>query len=361
MIRGCVHLVNRRTARQTVLRRPDDERAVSEVLGVVMLLAMVITIMGGVWVFLNPYLSDFEDNTNWNSATGLADRIEDRLEVAGNAPEGTGFRNTLAIQSTAIRSVQNVEHWTISADLTDRESIDLRHVNDTVVGVLAANETARGIRVESPGVLIEKTVPVSHQEVFITHNASAAHWMIVTVYDADGQPLHQHVTWTLSGLQITTSLGQGEHQIVLMNNARAERFPNGAWEVSAMPLVEFDRMANDELRLSMLLTDIVSNGSIGSGSNVGMQFVSQGPLTLFSGQAYNVNFNVQNALHDVITPQYHNNWLADYTIERSAGTLDTYIGFAPYERASGADGFSVSSQQLPLYFEVDIQRVEVSR
>ena len=361
MIRGCVHLVNRRTVRQTVLRRPDDERAVSEVLGVVMLLAMVITIMGGVWVFLNPYLSDFEDNTNWNSATGLADRIEDRLEVAGNAPEGTGFRNTLAIQSTAIRSVQNVEHWTISADLTDRESIDLRHVNDTVVGVLAANETARSIRVESPGVTVEKTVPASHLEVFITHNASAAHWMIVTVYDADGQPLHQHVTWTLSGLQITTSLGQGEHQIVLMNNARAERFPNGAWEVSAMPLVEFDRMANDELRLSMLLTDIVSNGSIGSGSNVGMQFVSQGPLTLFSGQAYNVNFNVQNTLHDVITPQYHNNWLADYTIERSAGTLDTYIGFAPYERASGADGFSVSSQQLPLYFEVDIQRVEVSR
>ena len=54
-------------------------------------------------------------------------------------------------------------------------------------------------------------------------------------------------------------------------------------------------------------------------------------------------------------------WLSEYTVQRSAGTLDTYIGFAPYERASGADGFSVSSQQLPLYFEVDMQRVEVSR
>ena len=125
MIRGGVEPVNRSTATPAVHRRCDDERAVSEVLGVVMLLAMVITIMGGVWVFLNPYLSDFEDHTNWNSATGLADRIEDRIEVAGNAPEGTGFRNTLAIQSTAIRSVQNVEHWTISADLTSRESIDL--------------------------------------------------------------------------------------------------------------------------------------------------------------------------------------------------------------------------------------------
>ena len=181
------------------------------------------------------------------------------------------------------------------------------------------------------------------------------------MFGADGEPLHRHVMWTLSGLQITTSLGQGDHQIVLMNNARAERFPNEAWSVSAMPLVEFDRMANDELRLSILLTDVVANGSIGSGSNVGMQFVSQGPMTLFTGEAYNVNFNVFNALHDVITPQYNNNWLADYTIQRSAGTLDTYIGFAPYERASGADGLSVSSQNLPLYFEVDIQRVEVSR
>ena len=196
----------------------------------------------------------------------------------------------------------------------------------------------------------------SHLEVFITHNASASHWMIITVYGADEEPLHRQVMWTLSGLQITTSLGQGEHQIALMNNARAERFPNEAWEVSAMPSVEFDRMANDELRLSILLTDVTANGSIGSGSNVGMQFVSQGPLTLFTGRAYNVNFNVFNALHDVITPQYHNSWLSEYTVQRSAGTLDTYIGFAPYERASGADGFSVSAQSLPLYFEVDIQR-----
>ena len=360
MIRGCVNLVNRPSVQFASHRRVDDERAVSEVLGVVMLLAMVITIMGGVWIFLNPYLSDFEDNTNWNSATGLAERIEDRLEVAGNAPEGTGFRNTLAIQSTAIRSVQNIEHWTIAADLTDGERIVVRQVNDTTFGVLTANETARSVRVESPGVVYEQQLPVSHLEVFVTHNASASHWISITVYGADNEPLHRHVSWTVSGLQITTSLGQGEHQIVLMNNARAERFPNEAWEVSAMPLVEFDRMANDELRLSILLTDIIANGSIGSGSNVGMQFVSQGPLTLFSGRAYNVNFNVHNALHDVISPQYHNNWLADYTIERSAGTLDTFIGFSPYERASGADGFSVSSQAFPLYFEVDVQRVEVS-
>ena len=77
-----------------------DDRAVSEVLGVVMLLSMVITIMGGVWIFLNPYLTDFEDNTNWNSAVGISERFQDRIDVAGAAPEGTGIRHTLALQST---------------------------------------------------------------------------------------------------------------------------------------------------------------------------------------------------------------------------------------------------------------------
>jgi len=106
-----------------------NEEAVSEVLGVVMLLAMVITIMGGVWIFLNPYLSDFEDNTNWKSATGLADRIEDRVQVAGNAPNGTGFRNTLSLQSTSLRGVQNIEQWHIAADLTTQDEIIINLVN----------------------------------------------------------------------------------------------------------------------------------------------------------------------------------------------------------------------------------------
>ena len=60
--------------------RREDETGVSEVLGVIMMLAMVVSIMGGVWVFLNPYISDFEDNTNWNAANGIADRLEDRID-----------------------------------------------------------------------------------------------------------------------------------------------------------------------------------------------------------------------------------------------------------------------------------------
>ena len=106
------------------LRR--DNRAVSEVLGVVMMLAMVVTIMGGVWIFLNPYITDFEDNTNWNSANGIADRFEDRIDVAGSSPEGTGIRHTLALQSTMIQPIVKVEAWTIAADLTADERVTVR-------------------------------------------------------------------------------------------------------------------------------------------------------------------------------------------------------------------------------------------
>ena len=67
----------------------EDESGVSEVLGVIMMLAMVVSIMGGVWVFLNPYISDFEDNTHWNAANGIADRLEDRIDVAADSPDGT--------------------------------------------------------------------------------------------------------------------------------------------------------------------------------------------------------------------------------------------------------------------------------
>ena len=84
-------------------------------------------------------------------------------------------------------------------------------------------------------------------------------------------------------------------------------------------------------------------------------------MTLFSGEAYNVRFTVLNELNDLITPQYHDNWLDEYNLNRASGTLDSYVGYGPYERASGADGFTVDTHGIQLYLEVDVQRVEVSR
>lgn len=341
------------------LRR--DQRAVSEVLGVVMMLAMVITIMGGVWVFLNPYITDFEDNTNWNSATGIAERFEDRIDVAGGAPEGTGIRHTLALQSTMIQSVEKVETWTMSADLTPYETVTVRDENSSALGIFSMNETARSITIETEYGVESFFFDASHEEVLVRHNSTQQHWMSVTVFDSDNNPIHRSVTYLISGIQITTSLGQGEHQIALMNNARVERFPNEPWSVSQYPNIEIDPLVNGEFRLSLVLNDVTINGSLGSGNKIGMNMMSLGPMTLFSGEAYNVKFTVINSLNDLITPQYHDRMLNEYNLNRASGTLDTYVGYAPFMRASGADGFTVETQGAQLYLEVDVKRVEVSR
>ena len=226
MVPSLVSFVNSRAcyASRPAMRR--DDRAVSEVLGVVMLLAMVITIMGGVWIFLNPYLTDFEDNTNWNSAVGISERFQDRIDVAGAAPEGTGIRHTLALQSTFIRPIDKVETWTIAADLVPNEQITIEHLNLTALSVQAINESARSITIETPYGIESSSFDGTHEEVIVRHNASRDHWMMVTVLDEDATPLHRSLSYSLSGIQITTSLGQGEHELALMNNARVEHFPN---------------------------------------------------------------------------------------------------------------------------------------
>ena len=56
-----------------------------------------------------------------------------------------------------------------------------------------------------------------------------------------------------------------------------------------------------------------------------------------------------------------NNGYTDNTLNRASGTLDSYIGLAPYERASGADGITVASKGQPIFFDVAINKVVVER
>jgi len=338
-----------------------DERAVSEVLGVIMMMAMVVTIMGGVWVFLNPYLVDFQDNTNWKSAVNIADRIDDRIDVAGSSPENTGIRNTYSLKSTILMPVENVEKWSISADLVSYDRIEIINLNHTTLSILAANETARSVKIENNDSSFTQSFQASHEAVIIQHNISKHHWMMITVYDEDNTPIHRQFEIVLSGLTITTSFGEGEHQIALMNNARTAKFPNEPWQLTRLPNMEIDSLASGEFRFSILLTDITLGSSLGSSNTIAVNFESLGALTLFSGEAYNVRFVVNNYLHDVITPQYHDSWLTDYKINRASGTLDSYTGYSPYQRASGADGFTIETQDAILNLEVDLQRIEVSR
>jgi hypothetical protein len=224
-----------------------------------MMMAMVITIMGGVWVFLNPYLVDFQDNTNWKSAVNIADSIDDRLDVAGSLPEDTGIRNTYSLKSTILRPTENVERWSIAADLVSSERIQIINLNYTTLTILSANETARSVLIENEDSSFTQSFQASHEAVIIQHNISNHHWMMITVFDEDNTPIHRQFEILLSGLTITTSFGEGEHQIALMNNARATKFPNEPWQLARLPNMEIDSLANGDFRFSILLTDITLN------------------------------------------------------------------------------------------------------
>lgn len=340
----------------TTLRR--DEEAVSEVLGVIMLLAMVMTIMSGVFVFLQPYLADFEDNANWKSAQGIAERLDDRLSVAAASPEGIGIRTTFAMQATSIRTLQFVEDWDLAADLSSGDAVTVDHRDEDSFTVTARNQTARSVTVLTPVGTEIHALSASNASTLVEHNVGSEHWSVITVHDADGLPLHRSVTWAMSGLEVHTSLGTGEHRIAMSNHGRIERLGDDPWDLQHAPALSVDTLVNGELRLSIALRDITTTGGIGGG-RVPLEFVSLGAMELFSGEVWNLKFGMRNTVADSITPQIHESWLMEYSLHRSSGTLDTFVGLAPHQRASGADGFTVATGGAPLHLEVDMTRVEV--
>ena len=338
-----------------------DERGVSEVLGVIMMLAMVISIMGGVWVFLNPYISDFEDNTNWNNATGIADRLEDRIDVVGDAPNGTGVRHKLSMQKSILQQVSNAEIWTISADLVSYDAISIRSINDYSVGITSINETARKISIDTFSHHWEYSFTATDAEVIAQHDLTLNSWYIITVYDDEDLPIHRSISYPISGLKILTTLATGEHEINLVNNARIEHFYDASWEISNYPSVIFEKLATEGYRCSILLTNIDVNGSLGVSNSYGLDILSTGTLTPFAGQSYNLRFSMESTLAAVITPQYNELWLSDYYLNRASGTLDSFTGLAPYERLSGMDGITVETNGEPLFLDVSVQQVVLER
>ena len=158
-------------------KRNDEEKAVSEILGVIMMLAMVVSIMGGVFVFLNPYLVAFHDNTNWNSANNIADRIEDRLDVVGDAPDGTGTRQALSLQASSINPVQLVEEWVISADLTPNEVVYVEELNSSSFQFLSINESVTSVIITNP----TNSVSIDVQSTFEYSAVSYTHLTLPTI------------------------------------------------------------------------------------------------------------------------------------------------------------------------------------
>ena len=340
-------------------RSAEDDLGVSEVIGVVMLLAMVITMMGGVFVILTPYVNDFQDNTAWANANGMAERIDGRIDVVAGSSADTGIRTTVPSATSSVAPISNIELWTVAADLTADDVVTVTYLNQTTFSILAHNETATSVNIWTQKGEVNISFQPSHEEVLINHNLSVLDMYIITVTDADENPIHRQARITVSGLLIKTKVQTGEHTIALINDARYNKFASGPWSISTGPDLKIEELFDGTMRASMSIRD-VNSGSMPDGRNAVFDISSQGPIELFSGDAWNFRFNFESSLGSTVSQQMTETWLTDYTLNRAADTLDQHRGISPWLRASGSDGMTIDGGNTMIDLEIDLQMVVVS-
>ena len=338
----------------------DDDLAVSEVIGVVMLLAMVVTMMGGVFVFLTPYVNDFQDNTAWSNANGIAERLDGRIDVVAGASIDTGLRTTVHATTSAISPLISAEVWTVAADLTDAEVVTVTYLNMTSFSVFAQNETANRALIWTQSEQQIVNFSASNEAVIIEHGVNVADTYIVTIY-ADDEEIHRHAQITISGLMIKTKVQTGEHSIALLNDARFDKFSDETWSVSSPPDMNIEELFDGTMRASLSLRDVETIGSIPNGRNAVFDIRSAGPITLFSGDAWNFRYTYVSSLGPTVTPQMTEGWLTEYNLHRASDTLDQHRGISPWLRMSGSDGMTIDHGNSVIDLEIELQLVEVSK
>jgi len=341
-------------------RKSDADLAVSEVIGVVMLLAMVITMMGGVFIFLTPYVNDFQDNTSWSNANGIAERLDGRIDVVAGASADTGLRTTISTTTSSIRPLINAEQWTVSADLTADDTVTVTYLNQSSFSIFAQNETAEKVLVWTQDGEHEVVFNTSNEEVIIEHELNVADIYIVTVF-SDEKAIHRHAKIPISGIQINTKVQNGQHSIALLNDARYDKFSGETWSISTPPNLNIEELFDGTMRASLTLRDVDTIGSMPDGNDARFDIRSAGPITLFSGDAWNFRFTFESSLGPTITPQMSEGWLTDYNLNRASDTLDLHRGISPWQRASGFDGLTIDKSGSAIDLEIDLQLVEVSR
>ena len=341
-------------------RKSDSDLAVSEVIGVVMLLAMVITMMGGVFVFLTPYVNDFQDNTAWSNANGIAERLDGRIDVVAGASADTGLRTTIPLTMSSISPLISAEVWTISADLTAGEVVTVTYINQTTFSIISENETADRVTIWTEGEEVEISFNETYEEVFVTHSLNVADIYIVTVFDGENE-IHKHANIPISGLMVKTKVQTGDHSIGLLNDARYDKFSDETWSITSAPDMNIEELFDGTMRASLSLRDVDTIGAIPDGRNAIFDIRSDGPITLFSGDAWNFRFSYESSLGPTVTPQMTEGWLTDYNLHRASNTLDQHRGISPWLRASGIDGMTIDHGNSVIDLEIELQLVEVKK
>ena len=182
----------------------------------------------------------------------------------------------------------------------------------------------------------------------------------MTVFD-DETEIHKHAKIPISGLMVKTKVQTGEHSIGILNDARYDKFSDETWTISSQPDMNIEELFDGTMRASLSLRDVDTVGAIPDGRNAIFDIRSEGPITLFSGDAWNFRFTFESSLGSTVTPQMTEGWLTDYNLHRASDTLDQHRGISPWLRASGIDGMTIDHGNSMIDLEIELQLVEVSK
>jgi hypothetical protein len=319
-----------------------------------MLLAMVVSVIGSVFVLLAPFLEDISDNREWSSGTVAATQLNDRILIAAQTPEGSGLVQQNAQLSRSMDPLQDAEIWKIQADLggSDRTVVTL---DGDLLTVTSLNRTASIVKVSDSN---------STQTFTMTNNTNnftvsgLIGDVIIDVEDIHGTISHRFVEISIDGIRLNNVLTDGEFSVDLVNGARIEKLPNQPIVVKQFPRFNTDLLLDGTPRVSLILLDLDIT-AFASRHMVNVHLDSKGELELFNGEARNLIVQVDIAGDPSISPQYIHHWTGDYSLYLAGASINEYQGFGPYERISGLDGITVLPGDVPFQFVVILQSVEV--
>ena len=261
---------------------------------------------------------------------------------------------------SSISPLISAEVWTVSADLTAGEIVTVTYINQTTFSIISENETANRALIWTESGEKEISFNETFEEVFVSHELNVADIYIVTVFD-DETEIHKHAKIPISGLMVKTKVQTGEHSIGILNDARYDKFSDETWTISSQPDMNIEELFDGTMRASLSLRDVDTVGAIPDGRNAIFDIRSEGPITLFSGDAWNFRFTFESSLGPTVTPQMTEGWLTDYNLHRASDTLDQHRGISPWLRASGIDGMTIDHGNSMIDLEIELQLVEVSK
>ena len=183
-----------------------------------MLLAMVVSVIGSVFVLLTPFLEDISDNREWSSGTVAATQLNDRILIAAQTPEGSGLVQQNAQLSRSMDPLQDAEIWVIQADLggNDRTIVTL---DGDLLTVTSLNRTASIVRVND-SISTQSFTMTNHTNNFTVSGLIGN--VVIEVEDIYGTISHRFVEVTIDGIRLKNVLTEGEFSVDLINGGRIE-------------------------------------------------------------------------------------------------------------------------------------------